>query len=113
MSDAELATLSDIVTDVHARTQANFSDINPVVSVRRNMRTTGIPADAMTIDCLITGKRIILILHDQMPGVVSYQFSYIEQEAGDQFERMPFSELTADVLYQWISEYFSDTGMQS
>lgn len=102
-----LAGLSDIATEVHTRIQKNFNDINPVVSVRRNMRKTGIPADAMTIDCLRTGKRIVLILHDHMPNVVSYQLSLIDEEVGDEFKRIPLSELTADVLYRWVSEYFS------
>lgn len=106
MSEQALVTLSDIATEVHTRVQQNFADINPVVSVRRNMRDSGIPADAMTIDCLQTGKRIILVLHDQMPGVVSFQFATIEGEAGDTFERMPLTELTVDVLYQWVVEHF-------
>ncbi|MBQ0752700.1 MAG: hypothetical protein KBT87_00580 [Gammaproteobacteria bacterium] len=113
MSEEALATLSDIATEVHARVQQHFSDINPVVSVRRNMRTSGIPADAMTIDCLRTGKRIILVLHDQMPGVVSFQFAMVEGEAGDAFERMPLAELTADLLYQWITEYFQSAAIKN
>lgn len=110
MSADPLATLSDLATEVHTRVQQRVSNMNPIVSVRRNMRTAGIPADAMTIDCLKTGKRIILILHDQMPDIISFQFSMIEEESGDTFERIAFADLTADVLYQWITEYFSTAG---
>lgn len=112
-SEAALEALSDITTEAHTRVQQHFSNINPVVSVRRNMRNSGIPADAMTIDCLQTGKRIILVLHDQMPGVVSFQFTMIEGEAGDAFERMPSAELTVDLLYQWVTEYFQSAATKS
>lgn len=112
-SEAALETLSDLATEAHTRVQQNFSDINPVIGVRRNMRNNGIPADAMTIDCLRTDKRIILVLHDQMLGVVSFQFTMIEGEAGDAFERMPLAELTADLLYQWITEYFQPAVAES
>ena len=47
MSDKQLKTLCDIATEAHNRIQQNFKDINPVVGVTHNMRSNGIPADAM------------------------------------------------------------------
>ena len=109
MTDKLLFTLSDIATDAHTRIQQDFKDIDPIVGVNRSMRKSGIPADAMTIDCLKTGKRIILILHDQQPDIIRYQFSFKNKDPDDKFEEIQFNELTVDILYGWISDYFKDT----
>ena len=106
MTDKHLIILSDIATDAHTRIQQNFKDIDPIVGVNRSMRKSGIPADAMTIDCLKTKKRIILILHDQQPDIIRYQFSFKDRDPDDKFEEIQFNELTADKLYGWISDYF-------
>lgn len=103
-----LATLSDIATLAHTRIQETCENINPVVGINRGMRAQGIPADAMTIDCLATGKRIILILHDQYENLVRYQFSYKDQDPNDKFEEIQLTELTSSKLYGWIKSYFAD-----
>lgn len=70
------------------------------------MRLHGIPADAMTIDCLKSGKRILVILHDEQLDIVSYQFSFKGQDPENKFETIPLNELTAQTLYEWIKSYF-------
>ena len=107
MSDKQLKTLCDIATEAHNRIQQNFKDINPVVGVTHNMRSNGVPADAMTIDCLKSGKRIILVLHDQQPDIIHYQFSFKDKDPGSKFESIQFNELTATIMYEWIKDYFS------
>tara|TARA_R110001592_G_scaffold175466_5_gene414725 strand:+ start:49240 stop:49572 length:333 start_codon:yes stop_codon:yes gene_type:complete len=102
-----LATLSDVVTAAHTRIQQACENINPVVGVNRGMRAQGIPADAMTIDCLVTGKRILLILHDLQTDTVRYQFTLKDQDPADVFETIQLSELTSSVLYEWMKSYFS------
>ena len=109
MTDKQLIKLSDIATDAHTRIQQNFKEIDPIVGVNRSMRESGIPADAMTIDCLKTQKRIIIILHDQQPDIIRYQFAFKNKDPDDKFEEIPFNELTADKLYGWISDYFQGT----
>jgi hypothetical protein len=106
LNDQPLAIISDIATEAHALIQKDFSDINPVVGVSRNMRSNGIPADAMTIDCLKTGKRIILILHDDNPDVVLYQFSYKAKDPEAEFLNIQLADLTVAKLYDWIQSYF-------
>lgn len=106
MTDQALSILSDIATETHTRIQQTFSDLNPVVGVSRKMRSNGIPADAMTIDCLKSGKRIILILHDDQPDVILYQFSFKDKDPGDEFDTIKFNELTTQMLYEWIQSYF-------
>jgi hypothetical protein len=99
--------LADIATEAHTRIQQDFADINPVVGVRRSMRENGIPADAMTIDCLTRHKRIILILHDNQPDTVHYQFGFTDKDPVEEFKSMPLAELSAQTLYDWIASYFA------
>ncbi|WP_347332461.1 hypothetical protein [Marinimicrobium locisalis] len=107
MSEDPLKALSDMASDAHARIQATHELINPVVEVRRKMRDAGIPADVMTIDCLRTLRRINLILHDQQPGVLLYQFITIEDEVRDDFQSMAFSQVNTQTLYEWMETYFA------
>lgn len=106
MSEDPLKALSDMASDAHARIQATHQHINPVVEVRRGMRDAGIPADVMTIDCLRTRRRITLILHDEQPGLLLYQFVTIDDEVGDDFKQMAFSGVDAGTLFDWIENYF-------
>jgi len=107
MSEAALEALSDMITEAHTRIQQTYEHINPVVGVRRGMRDVGIPADAMTIDCLQTRGRIVLILHDEQPGVLLYQFGTIDEDAGEEFQRMDLAEVNAETLFTWMQGYFS------
>ncbi|WP_138439061.1 hypothetical protein [Marinobacter alexandrii] len=106
MSEDPLKALSDMASDAHARIQAVHEHINPVVEVRRGMRDAGIPADVMTIDCLRTRRRITLILHDEQPGALLYQFVTIEDEVGDSFQSMALADVTVQTLVDWIQDYF-------
>lgn len=110
MSEQALKALSDMASEAHARIQAAHQHINPVVGVRRGMRDIGIPADAMTIDCLQTRRRIVMVLHDEDPGALLYQFSTIDEEIGMDFQRMALADMSTDKLFGWIEDYFSDNG---
>lgn len=103
-----LQTLSDLASEAHARIQQAYQHINPVVEVRQGMRDSGIPADVMTIDCLRTRRRIVLILHDEEPGTLLFEFISLDEEAGGPFRRMALSEVGADTLFSWMQDYFSD-----
>ena len=107
MTEPALKILSEIASEAHARAQADPADINPVVGLRRGMRDSGVPADALTIDCLQSGKRIVLLLHDQYPDAVLYQFARMDEDVNADFQRLPLSSLTAELLFEWIREYFT------
>ena len=109
MSEKNLEILSNLVTDAHSRIQNDFENLNPIVGVSRGMRSIGIPADAMTIDCLKTGKRIIIILHDQQPEVLQYQFSFKAEDPAEEFMTLAIKELSVQILYDWMKEYFNIT----
>lgn len=106
MSTDPLKTLSDLVSDAHAQIQAAHEHINPVVEVRQGMRNAGIPADVLTLDCLRTQRRITLILHDQQPGVVLYQFVTRAEEVGGEFKQMPLADMGSETLFDWMQDYF-------
>lgn len=106
MSEDPLKSLSDMASEAHTRIQQAHQHINPVVAVRRGMREAGIPADAMTIDCLRTRRRIMLILHDEQPGALLYQFVTIEEEVGNEFQQMPLTDLNTETLFDWMEDYF-------
>ncbi len=106
MSEDPLKALSDMASDAHARIQTAHDHINPVVEVRRGMRDAGIPADVMTIDCLRTRRRITLILHDEQPGVLLYQFVTIDDEVGDSFQGLALAEVSVQTLVDWMQDYF-------
>ncbi len=106
MTHKYLKTLCDLTSAAHAKIQSDFESLNPVVGVSQKMRASGIPADAMTIDCLKTGKRIIVVLHDQQEEMLNYQFSSKEGEPGDEFKQLPCAELSEAKIYSWMKDYF-------
>ena len=71
--------------------------------------TGEIRADVMTIDCLRSGKRILLILNDEQPNDISYQLTFKDKEPDEMFTSIPFDKLTTNVLYSWIKNYFAPT----
>ena len=104
-----LLSLSEIASEAHAKIQQDFADINPVIGVMQGMRKMGIPADVLTIDCLVTNKRILVILHDAHPGIMRYQNTFIDQDPSDDYVDVTASEVTSDTLYGWIKNYFTVT----
>lgn len=109
MTSEPLKTLSDLITEAHTRIQQAHADINPVVGVRRGMRDSGIPADAVTIDCLRTGKRIVLILHDQQPGVLIYQFTLKDTDTDAPYQQLPLQSVDTQTLFDWMQSHFQIT----
>lgn len=107
MTDTPLSNIYEFVTEAHANIQRDFSYIDPIVGVITKMRTIGIQADAMTIDCLKTGKRILLIFHDDQPEVVNYQFCLRDEDPADDFESIPLKKVTTKQLYEWMELNFS------
>ena len=108
MTEKNLELLSDCVTEAHTKIQQQFENINPIVGLSRGMRNVGIPADALTIDCLRTGKRIIIILHDDQPEIIQYQFSFKDKDPDDVFQKLPIDKLNDTIVFDWMKQYFSD-----
>ncbi len=103
-----LLSLSDIASQAHEKIQQDFKDLNPVIGVMQGMRKMGIPADVMSIDCLVSNKRILVVLHDDLPALIRYQYTFIDQDPGDDYHQRASKDVTCDVVYGWIKEYFLD-----
>lgn len=106
-SEAVLKSLSEMLEQAHARIQAKHAAINPVVGVRRGMRDTGIPADVISIDCLSSHRRILLVLHDESPGVMLYQFAALDDDTDNSFEQASLDCIDVGTLVQWMESQFS------
>lgn len=104
----QLSALSEALTEAHARIQKDFAALNPVIGINRQMRAGGIAADVITIDCLVSNKRIFIILQDAAPDVVSYQFGMRDVDPAGAYQEIALSALTVEQLYEWISDYFND-----
>lgn len=102
-----LLSLSEMATQAHEKIQQDFEHINPVIGVMQGMRKMGIPADVMSIDCLSTNKRILVVLHDELPGVIRYQYTFKDQDPSDDYKQIRSLEVSSDTIYHWIEEYFS------
>lgn len=107
MQQDALKTLSELASDAHGLIQQAYEDINPVVEVRQGMRESGFPADVMTIDCLRSRRRIVLVLHDAEPGMVLYQFEGMDSEVSGDFQRIALSSVTSETLFDWMQQYFA------
>lgn len=101
--------LADTAGLAQARFQQDFKDVDPVVGIMRSLRDSGFAADAMTIDCMRSGKRIICIMHDDNPGVVDYQFGDRDKDPDMNFLKISKSELTQVQFYDWMKKYFIET----
>ena len=107
-----LLSLSDLATQAHEKIQQDFKDINPVIGVMQGMRKMGIPADVITIDCLASTKRILVVLHDEMPDVIRYQYTFSDQDPGDDYVQLVSADVSSETIYGWIKDYFSIAPMK-
>lgn len=107
MTQTNLEIISDRIELAHARVQKDFDKINPVVGLSRKMRDIGFNVDVLMIDCHSTRRRIILLLHDDTPNLVRYQFALLDEEAADEYDSIQFQDLSEQTLYDWMVSYFS------
>ena len=103
----QLKILCHLATEAHERVQLNHADIEPIVGVHHKMRDAGLPADVMTIDCCKNRERIILILNDDQPDLINYQFLYKEQDPDADFQQLAFGDSSSGTLYERMSHYFA------
>ncbi len=60
----------------------------------------------MTIDCLASKKRILVVLHDELPELIRYQFTFSDQDLSDDYQQLASDEVMSETIYGWIKEYF-------
>lgn len=100
--------LADVAGVAQIDFQKAHQHCDPVIGIMRSMRDAGFAADAITIDCLLSGKRILLILHDSTPDVVDYLFGYRDVDPDMNFNKISLTDLNAKQFYDWMKDYFID-----
>jgi len=69
---ATLKSLSEIVAKASDLFYRQFDNIDTVMGIMdKNLRNQGIKADAITIDCIAIDKKIVILIYDDKPNVVS------------------------------------------
>ncbi|WP_114324836.1 hypothetical protein [Candidatus Colwellia aromaticivorans] len=67
-----LKNLSEIVAKANDMFYSKFDNIDTVIGIMdKNLRNQGIKADAITIDCIALDKKIVFLIHDDKPNVIS------------------------------------------
>lgn len=108
MNKQDIYALADVATAAQTKIQQDFKDVDPIVGINRSMRDAGFAADAMVIDCLQNGRRLTLVLRDEIPGNVAFQFGFIDKDPELEFENMSFDQADENQFYNWIKEYVLD-----
>jgi len=106
MSEEEIYQLAEVAQEAQTKIQQDYNHIDPIIGVITSLRAAGIPADGVTIDCLKTKKRIALILHDNDPKIVAYQFGYSDRDSDSEHNTMSLQRVTAAQIYRWVETYF-------
>ncbi len=106
--NAPIYQLADLARSAQTQFQKDFTEVDPVVGIMRSLRDSGFAADAMTIDCIHSGKRIICILHDANLSNLDYQFGYRDQDPDMNFKKIATSDVSQYQFYQWMKQYFID-----
>lgn len=106
MSQTTIEALGELASQAQQRIQKESKNIEPVVGLIKSMREAGFPADVLTIDCIKSNKRIMVLLHDDRPTEAAYEFGFRDKDPTMQFSYISYDELTAEVIYQWMKEYF-------
>ncbi|NRB40278.1 MAG: hypothetical protein HRU20_17725 [Pseudomonadales bacterium] len=104
--NSRLEKLSDLLTQAHHQIQQTFTQLNPVIGVRQNLRQSGFPADLITIDCLSSNKRIFLLLNDNQPDTLGYQMGLIDSDPDMAFNDISFENINSELLFNWMKDYF-------
>jgi len=70
--NGKLQNLSEIVARANDMLYDKFDDIDTLMGIMdKTLRNQGVKADAITIDCIALDKKIVILLHDDQPDVVS------------------------------------------
>ena len=75
--------LAEIVAKANDMFYSKHAQIDTLMGIMdKTLRKQGMRADAITLDCVSADKKIVLLIHDDTPDVVSVAFG---NKAGDIF----------------------------
>lgn len=102
-----LKEMSEIVAQASDLFIEKHKDIGTAMGIiDQALRKQGIPADGVTVDCLVQKKKVVFFLHDSKPDSVEVALGNKE---GDIFSSSEYSrkELNADKVFEILEESFS------
>lgn len=102
IKDAKVFPLCDLAQLAQAQIQQDTPDIDPIVAINHGLRKSGFSADALTITNNKTNKRILMILHDDKPDTVDYEFGSASEDPTFKFNTIELEKLTQQQLYNWM-----------
>ncbi|MBL1319838.1 MAG: hypothetical protein COA63_002080 [Methylophaga sp.] len=93
--NSKLQDLSEIVARANDLFYSKVEHIDTLMGIMdKTLRKQGMKADAITIDCVVLDKKIVLLLHDDKPDVVSITLGNKEGEiySSSEYELAQVSE---------------------
>lgn len=101
-----LKDLSEVAARANDLFYNKHSHVDTVMGIMdKGLRNQGIKADAITIDCLVLNKKIVILLHDDKPKVASIALGNKE---GDIFSSTEYllTDISEEVLVRVMQENF-------
>ena len=92
---SKLKKISEIVARASDAFQSEFDNIDTLMGIMdKTLRDQGIKADAITIDYVALDKKIVILLHDDKPNVVSIALGNKEGDiySSSEYELVKISE---------------------
>jgi len=93
--NSKLQKLSEIVARANDVFYSKFDNIDTIMGIMdKTLRNQGMKADAITIDCIALDKKIVILIHDDKPDVVSIALGNKEGElySSSEYELAKISE---------------------
>lgn len=107
IKDAKVYDLSEVAKLAQADIQARYPNVDPIIGISHNLRKSGFAADTLTIDNRANDKRIIMIIFDNDPENVQYEYARISQDPKFEFSTVSLKELTQERFYAMMVEALS------
>ena len=102
-----LKNVSETVAKANDLFVGKFDKIDTIMGIMdKTLRKQGMKADAITIDCIILNKKIVVVLHDEKPGLVDVALG---NKAGDIHSSTEYkiSDLTAELMLEIMEVNFA------
>jgi len=93
--NSKLQNLSEIVASANDVFYSKYENIDTLMGIMdKTLRNQGIEADAITIDCIAQDKKIVILIHDDKPDVVSIALGNKEGDiySSSEYELVNISE---------------------
>ena len=93
--NSKLQDLSELVARANDLFFSKFENVGTLMGIMdKTLRKQGMNADAVTIDCVSLNKKIVLLIHDDKPDIISIALGNKEGEvfSSSEFELVKVTE---------------------